>query len=118
MYNNIENIVYRMFQNYYDISVNVNVSSRNIRQQRDVSSRYISILMENIFDSSNNETYQNLFDSSNQITNSDISLVAYRFFPSYYYSPTNYVYNNSFYRQNYAFIDLINTKLQSNKTTW
>ena len=59
MYNNIENIVYRMFQNYYDTSVNV-MSGNISRQHRDISSTYniipndisstyVSILMERIF---------------------------------------------------------------------
>jgi hypothetical protein len=129
MYNNIENIVYRMFQNYYDISVNV--MSTNVENDisqaipaiaRDISSvarpTYVSILMGRILDSSNNNTYQ------------DTSYVAYRFTPTYYaptyYAPTYYapisnntnantntVYNSSFYRQNNAFIDLLRTLSQN-----
>ena len=137
MYNNIENIVYRMFQNYYDISVNV--MSTNVENDisqalpaiaRDISSTsrptYVSILMGRILDSSNNNAYQ------------DTSYVAYRFTPTYYaptyYAPTYYapisnntntntntnantnantVYNNSFYRQNNAFIDLLRTLSQN-----
>ena len=126
MYNNIENIVYRMFQNYYDISVNV--MSTNIENDisqaipaipaiaRDISSTsrptYVSILMGRILDSSNNNAYQ------------DTSFVAYRFTPTYYaptyYAPTYYapisnntVYNSSFYRQNNAFIDLLRTLSQN-----
>ena len=55
MYNNIENIVNRMFQNYYDISGNI--SSRNT----DISSTTISILMERIF------SLDNTYDISNHI---------------------------------------------------
>jgi hypothetical protein len=116
MYNNIENIVYRMFQNYYDISVNV--MSTNIENDisqalpaRDISSTsrptYVSILMGRILDSSNNNAYQ------------DTSFVAYRFTPTYYaptyYAPinANTVYNSSFYRQNNAFIDLLRTLSQN-----
>jgi hypothetical protein len=137
MYNNIENIVYRMFQNYYDISVNVtsgissrqhrdissteNILPRNILPidilSRDISSTYVSILMERIFDNSNNETYPNLFDLSYQDTLNDTSFIAYRFLPTYYaptyYAPTNYAYNRTFYTQNYSFIDLLRTLSQN-----
>jgi len=95
---------------------------------RDISSTsrptYVSILMGRILDSSNNNAYQ------------DTSYVAYRFTPTYYaptyYAPTYYapisnnanananantnantVYNNSFYRQNNAFIDLLRTLSQN-----
>jgi hypothetical protein len=114
MYNNIENIVYRMFQNYYDISVNV--ISTNI--ERDISSTpvttsrptYVSILMGRILDNSSNNTYQ------------DASNIAYRFTPTYYaptyYAPINNNNNNSlynipFYRENNAFIDLLRTLSQN-----
>ena len=148
MYNNIENIVHRMFQNYYDTSVNVmsgNISrqqsysysyrNRDISQS-DISSTFVSILMERIFSldniNSNNETYQNAYDISYQGIMNDTSFIAYRFLPSYYaptyYTPTYYtptynnnnnnnntntVYNSSFYRQNNAFIDLLRTLSQN-----
>jgi hypothetical protein len=125
MYNNIENIVYRMFQNYYDTSVNVITTNiqRDISSTplRDISSRptYVSILMGRILDNSNNNAYQ------------DTSNIEYRFTPTYYapsyYAPTYYVptnnnnnnnnanalYNIPFYRQNNAFINLLRTLTQN-----
>ena len=116
MYNNIENIVYRMFQNYYDTSVNVttgiisrpdrdisstyniipnDISSTHNIIPNDISSTFVSILMERIFslDNSNNETNQNFFDISYQDTLNDISFIAYRFLPTYY-APANYASAN------------------------
>ena len=105
MYNNIENIVYRMFQNYYDISANV-TSRITSNQQRDISSTYVSILMERIFSLDNPQ------DISYQTALNDISFSAYRFLPNYY-APTNYTYNSALYRRNYSFIDLINNLSQN-----
>ena len=92
--------------------------------------------MERIFSldnvNTNNETDQNLFDLSYQDTLNDISLIAYRFLPSYYapsyyapayygpsyyapanYAPANYAHNRTFHTHNYSFIDLINNLSQN-----
>ena len=77
MYNNI---VYQLFQNYYDTSMNdlpINISSRNrdissrnrdiSSRNRDVSSTNISILMERIFDNTQNNALYNTYDICNQL---------------------------------------------------
>jgi len=114
MYNNIENIVNRIFQNYYDISVNVSsqiiLNNENLTQQRDISSARVAILMESIFDNRNRTRY-NDDNSNNDLF--DISLSAYRLQPTYYYSPTNYVFDRPFYVQNNSFINLINSLSQN-----
>jgi hypothetical protein len=119
MYNNIENIVNRIFQNYYDISVNVSsqiiLNNENLTQQRDISSARVAILMESIFDNRNRTRYNN-DNSNNDNSNNDlfdISLSAYRLQPTYYYSPTNYVFDRPFYVQNNSFINLINSLSQN-----
>ena len=98
MYTNIENMVYRMFQNYYDTSINDtsgnilnNVNSS--RQHSNISSTNISILMESIF------------DISYQDTLNDISFIAYRFISNNYgannYLNTNYL-NTNYEADNYV----------------
>ena len=132
MYTNIENMVYRIFQNYYDISIND--MSRNIlnnlnnsRQHSTISSTNISILMESIF------------DVSYQDTLNDISFIAYRFLSNSYaptnsyapisylnnnytpdiyvpnnYVPNNYLYNRSYNVRRYSLMDLMRTLSQNN----
>ena len=75
MYNNI---VYQLFQNYYDTSMDdlpINISSHNrdiSSHNRDISSTNISILMERIFDNTQNNALYNTYDICNQLLSNQV----------------------------------------------